>query len=251
MAERKKRSRGYPGITLADSISNLRVIQQGMGLGAHDREAIAKALGHEAETGASNRKIGALNMFGLIDRGANGYAITNLGKSLLRPLPGEEPDLLRKAFLNVPLYAEVFEKYKPEGRLPQHISALLERYFGILPPSGDYAARAMIQSGKYAGLLDDDLEFIDAEPKTASNFGTVEVCAPNVEAQVERHPREAATKPSDRATVMLSNPAIELSAPASMTSKQKDRVVAWLDKVVKPWLEFQIEESEETEEEPS
>lgn len=246
----RKRSRGYPGVNLADSISNLRAIQQALGLGAHAREAIAKALGHPTETGASSRKIGALNMFGLLDRGPDGYAITDSGKRLLRPLPGEEPELLRAAFLSVPLYQEVFDKYGPEGRLPQHIPQLLERSFGIVPPSGDYAARTMIQSAKYAGLLDDDLSFTKAEEKSATAkpevaLGSVSHAPPVPIVHQENRPVSPAGLCSAR--VMLSNPLVEVSAPSSMTQRQKDRVVAWLDKVVKPWLEFQIEETDEFE----
>ncbi len=246
----RKRSRGYPGVNLADTISNLRVVQQGLGLGAHEREAIAKALGHPAETGASNRKIGALSLFGLLDRGPGGYTITNLGKSLLRPLPGEEPELLRSAFLSVPLYQEVFDKYGPEGRLPQHIPQLMERLFGIVAPSGDYASRTMIQSAKYAGLLDDDLSFTAAENVSAtaipeSAAGSVAHTSQDRIANQDSRPVISGEQSSAR--VMLSNPMVEVSAPSSMTQRQKDRVVAWLDKVVKPWLEFQIEESDESE----
>jgi len=192
-------------------------------------------------------------MFGLIERTPTGYAITNLGKSLLRPLPGEEPDLLRDALQSVPLYGEVFEKYRPEGRLPLHIPQLLERYFGILPPSGDYAARTMIQSAKYAGLINEDLEFVDDEVKAPTTVGeTEERPSPSSpSAQFESQPGERLRGGAGRAMVMLSNPSIELSAPSSMTPRQKDRVVAWLDRVVKPWLEFQIEESEDSAGEPA
>jgi hypothetical protein len=222
-----------------------------LGLGAHEREQIAKALGHPAESGASNRKIGALSMYGLLDRGSGGYAISSLGKSLLRPLPGEEPELLRAAFLSVPLYQEVFERYAPEGRLPQHIPQLLERSFGIVAPSGDYAARTMIQSAKYAGLLDEDLSFTAAEERLATAAPDAAVESVTQRAPEVSHSTVADTSASRAgARVMLSNPAVEVTAPSTMTQRQKDRVVAWLDKVVKPWLEFQIEETDEPEEEP-
>lgn len=53
--------------------------------------------------------------------------------------------------------------------------------------------------------------------------------------------------PHEGISIELPAPGIKLIAPKTMTSKQKERAIAWLDMVAKPWLQFIVEEQEEGE----
>jgi len=104
------------------------------------------------------RDVAAIVHFGLLKRSPpDGYAVTELGQSLSKPLPDEEPILLKESFRNPDLYREVLARFDGEGRIPDHLETVLCRHFGITEKAAALAARVFIESGRFAGVLLDDL----------------------------------------------------------------------------------------------
>ena len=75
---------------------------------------------------------------------------------------------------------------------------------------------------------------------------------PGVEEQSVAHPPSATQSfvapvavSANTIEIILPVPGVTLVAPRAMTSKQKERTVAWLDQVAKPWLQFIVEEENE------
>ncbi|HMS54970.1 MAG TPA: hypothetical protein PKA27_06180 [Fimbriimonadaceae bacterium] len=248
----RKRSRSYPGADLEESIRTAKLIQTSLGPGGHSRDAISQqALGSKGVTGATARKIAAATSFGLLKKSGDGYSVTSLAKSIFRPLPDEEPKLLKDMLFSVTLYRELVEKYQPEGRIPASLPALLERNHGIMHPNGSFAAKIFRDSAIYAGILDSDGNFLSegpAEPNDGVPYSAEDqgVSFPDLDTRTDG-PKRQTDLPPELIEVELPNPGVSLRAPRVMSQKQKERAIEWLDKVAKPWLTFIVEEHEESE----
>jgi len=245
----RKRSRAYPGVSLQDSISNLRMVSAAIGQGANTRLDIAIALGSERETGATSRKIATMIMFGLVQKSGEGYSITSLGKKILRPLPGEEMTLLKEAFLSAPLFADILERFGPEKRIPEALGRILERSFEIVAPNGDYAARIFMESARHAGIVDPERNLLSATGETdlEEQFDEQEDgegVEANPQDELKTPPPSSTNPPSIKTSITLLNPFAVFETSASLTSKQKKRLEEWLEQVVKPWIKFNLIEEE-------
>lgn len=262
----RKRSRAYPGVNLPDSIVNLKAIYSSLGYGAHERSDLAKALGAERENGTTSRKLSALAMFGLIERTDAGYSISQLGKEILRPLPGEEVELRRTAFKKVALYLDVFSRYEDDTRLPEALGRILERSFEIVAPNGDYASRILLESGRYADLISESNEFVakasssdqsndsDGSQKSSSMVvsdapqkvaeGSPITLDATAELNILNNPY-GVSKPST--SITLTKPFAEVRTSATLTASQKVRLESWIDEVVKPWIKYNVETDDQEE----
>jgi hypothetical protein len=226
-------------------------ITQRIGVGTHTAEQLAYALEMSPLGGATKRKIGALGAFGFIDRVASGYVTTSLGKRLLRPMPGETEQILKEAFMSVPIYQEVWSAYQGEGVLPTALGVVLERKFGISDGNGEFAAKVLRDSALYAGLINEVGVFTrpaeEPGPTVPGNPGpTLQQLAEHT-AQSEGDNKPEA-KMHSVASITLSNPRAELRVPEHLGGKDLRRVTRWLDEAVKPWLRLQVEEEELDEE---
>ncbi len=251
--DERRRSRGYPGADLEEAIQIAKTIQSSLGVGSHSREDMSKALGSKGVTGGTARKIAATSSFGLLRKTENGYAVSPLAKKLFRPLPGEEEALLQECFFSVPLYRELVEKYEPEGQIPNALPTLLERNFGIMSPNGTYAAKVFRDSAAYAGVLDPN-GYFNRKGEDAQELGQDSSSDSPDEEQVVRTLSGPATQSAREApkaisfetiNIVLPSPGVTVIAPKTMTAKQKERTIAWLDQVVKSWLQFIVEEDQE------
>jgi hypothetical protein len=256
--EDRKRSRSNPGVDLEECVALSRKVQQELGFGDHTRLAISQALGSNGITGSTARKIAAMAAFGLLRKAGEGYSLTGLFRKLLRPLPGEEPKILKECFMTVPLYQELLERYRPDGFIPASLPAILERHYEIVHPAGNQAAKVFLSSAIYAGLLLPDATFAEsstAEPIESSEAAVVpdseDLRNPpiSVGARIMKpneSPLSVATPTAlGTASVGLTSPFVNFSTANSLTKKEKDRIVLWIDKVLKPWIEFQVQDLEE------
>lgn len=212
-----------------------------LGGGGHPMESIAHAIGMSPSGGATRRKIGAMTAFGLLTKTPTGYAVTKLAKSILRPLPGELPQLLQESIQEVPLYRDLLDTYRPDGKVPLALPIVLERKFGISSGNGEYAAKVFIESARFAALIDEEGNFVGNEG------------APVVEAPEPRAPEARATLTlSDLAnqpvkeelTIVLGNPPSRLSILSGLSTPEVKRIINWIDFAVKPWLQFQATDTE-------
>jgi len=119
---------------------------------AEDINRVAVKLGYSVSSGAFRQKVAAAKLFGLVETGGKKLTPTALGEQIVRS-PGSKR-LLAAAFLNVPLYKQIYDKY--EGRpLPQ--SSGIEGFMatqGVSPKQTDKARRIFARSATTAGFFD-------------------------------------------------------------------------------------------------
>ena len=244
MSEIRKRSVSYPGASLADSLANVRQVNAKVGSGFHKREEVSAAIGSPNVSGASARKIAAMNAFGLLERSGDGYAVSHLARRLLRPLPEEEKELLKQAFFSVSLYKDVYDAYLEDGKLPESFPVLLERKFGIADGIGDYAARILKDSGITAGLLEHDgnylLESYSQGLPELNDYEKENV--PDKKSSREERSLEAE---SSQIRIELPRPHAIFVTEKSLTVKEKARLIEWIDKILKVQIDFLVEEKED------
>ena len=252
--EERKRSKNYPGASLRDSVENLKAVHAALGLGAHKREDISIVIGSPKLSGSSARKIAAMVAFGLMSKSGDGCAITQLGKKIVRPLDGEEQDLLIQAFQNVALYREVFEAYSDEERLPDGMPIILERKFGIADGIGEYCFRFLRESAITAGLLlpdgtlainrnpDDFSEDVDQIPSKdePEKIESNEQPPVSVPLQSPHHP---AIEALELIVIDLPRPRAQFKCPKVLSKPEAEKIKSWMDSVLKNQLDLLVDDA--------
>lgn len=143
----------FPYVPLAYALDLAQNLYDRHG-GEAPSEEIAATVGYSPTSSSYRNGLAAARLFGLLKSGSATVALTDLGKAALDP---EEcrPALIR-AFLNVPLYAELYERFQGSV-LPS--SAGLESVMqdlGVAPKSASKARLAFRKSADTAGFLTND-----------------------------------------------------------------------------------------------
>lgn len=165
MEEKRQRSRSYPGYDLQECVELAALIRAGLGSGVHDRLALATAIGSTGLTGASTRKIAALAQFGLIVKASEGYSLSSLSERITRPVhDAERGEAIAEAFVQPDLYRDVLEGFQSDGRIPAMLSSILVRFHRIQDAAANDAARIFLDSGRYAGVIDEEGRIVKQSP---------------------------------------------------------------------------------------
>jgi hypothetical protein len=142
----------FPYAHLEDAIKVPRAIFERSGQQA-GLVQLASWLGHgSTTTGAFRTKIGAATLFGLIEYEKGEARLTDLGSRILDP----EAELVARvqAFLSVPLFKAIYDKYRggkvlpPDSALETEILAL-----GAAPKQKTRARQVFQRSAQQAGLF--------------------------------------------------------------------------------------------------
>ena len=148
--QRDRSSIAFPYSDLDDAQSVVDAIHDNGG-SQGDLASLASWMKHEAVTsGTFRNKVAAARIFGAVEVAKGIVTLTPLGHEMADP---KTKALARaKAFLNVPLYNEIFQMY--EGRqLPSNIG--IEREFenlGVATKQTDKARQVMMRSATQAGF---------------------------------------------------------------------------------------------------
>ena len=107
------RSPNYPQIELSDAIILADTIHKKEGTNFTSREALAELLGYSSVNGASDKKIGAMTAYGLLERNADReLRVSKLALSILHPESLEEKiDALMEAVTSPNLFREIKDKW--------------------------------------------------------------------------------------------------------------------------------------------
>lgn len=167
--QREERGTRYPGYTLAQAVEFLRQVKAGVGLSKSGREDVASAMGFTSLNGRSNRAIGALTHFGLMDRsGMSALEVTDLGRRILMPRNDEEyRAALVESVMQPTLYQRLFTRFAGHG-LPSLLPNILVRDFGVNANVSEDAAKYFRESAEFAGLLRRGVLHQDVEPASTS-----------------------------------------------------------------------------------
>lgn len=189
----RERSRAYPGANLENCVAYLLEIKRNLGKGAHDRDSLATALGFDTVTGAVNQKVAALVHFGLLQRNSGGYELSPSSARITDPVNDQERKKeLRQAFSRPTLYRDLLSKFGPEGQIPAQLATHLHRFHGITDAASTAAADIFLESGLFAGVLDDDGKILTNGTPGANGSGESNIQAsPVLEPLISPPPPEA------------------------------------------------------------
>ncbi len=160
-SRKRERSTRYPGSTLAESVDLCRFVES-KGLDGLPATEIATALGYKSvKTNTFSSRLSAARQFGLLELKDEGYALTALARSILHPVdPADLPQLLRRALVEPPLYAELAARLDgrkvPEAAI---LANVLYHQHQIISTAKDAAAEVFLESARFAGALGGDGAF--------------------------------------------------------------------------------------------
>ena len=154
-SEKRTRQRstiGFPYADLDSSIKLADAIHQNVGHGDCEDDQLAAWTGQSGKSSTFRVQVYAARMFGIIDGDSTHHRLTDLGRQMVDP--NQERAARIAAFLSVPLFQAVFEKYKG-GTLPP--TAALEREIvalGVSDKQKDRARQTFERSAEQSGFFD-------------------------------------------------------------------------------------------------
>lgn len=104
----RQRSTNYPSMDLTWAED---VIRRAYSSGTANRTALAQLVGHQDDTsGPARTKLAALKRFGFVEYQAGKVIITELGKRVAAPMPGEDvTEALTQSFFNVATFKQMYD----------------------------------------------------------------------------------------------------------------------------------------------
>lgn len=143
----------WPYNDLNDAVEIARVIESHVGTSTCDLPQLAAWAGHTTvESGAFRLRVTAARTYGLITTGTRQVALTDLGRAIVDP--EREAQARVSAFLTVPLYRRLFERY--EGQTLPSTSVALEAdlvELGVAEKQKDRARQVFQRSADQAGFF--------------------------------------------------------------------------------------------------
>lgn len=153
-AEGRQRSTiAFPYNDLGNAAEMAQAIHNQVGAGDCDDAQLAAWTNQSPKSSGYRTQLSATRLFGLLESSAGGrYRLSQLGRMLVDPSRTREAR--SRAFLNVPLYSAVFEKYKggvipPPAALERDMEAL-----GVAPKMKDRARRVFERSAEQGGFFE-------------------------------------------------------------------------------------------------
>lgn len=181
--ERKRSTIQFPYNDLDDAVEVAKqVFQHGDNCGL---DQLAPWMGHDSVTSGTFRlKVGAARVFGLVEVGRKRVSLTPLGRDITNP--AREEQARRQAFLKVPLYNAIFERYRghllpPDVGLEREMAAL-----GVAEKQTDKARQAFRRSAEQADFFKEGRDRL----VLPAGVPTKEIARPEGEAQEERRKDE-------------------------------------------------------------
>lgn len=142
----------FPYMDLDDAVDVSKKLYSRSGISSCPLDELAAAMGQTTSSGNFRLKTATARTFGLAERDGQGsIKLTDLGCRLVSP--ESEADAKASAFLQVPLYAQIYEKYK--GKLLPPTKALEREMqtMGVSSKQTDKARHAFQRSARQAGFF--------------------------------------------------------------------------------------------------
>lgn len=142
----------FPYLDLDTAAEVARALYQRAGLGACEIDELAAEMG-QTISGAFRLKTGAAKLFGLLEKDArSAFRLSALGQQIVNS--ESEPKARADAFLNIPLYSAIYEKYRghllpPDKALEKEMASL-----GVAPKQTDKARQVFERSARQAGFFE-------------------------------------------------------------------------------------------------
>jgi len=155
----RERSTAYPAIDLSTAVDLIKTLTKNAGfMGSFDRELIAKAMGYSGITGTSASRLAALAHYGLISRDGANYSISNLAKTILRPVSDrDQVNAVEQALRNPKLFESLLQEFKLDP--PKMLGNILFNKYGISGKYSNKVTKIFLESLAYAKSK--NCEFLD------------------------------------------------------------------------------------------
>jgi hypothetical protein len=141
----------FPYLDLDTAVSVARAIHARAGFSDCALDELAAQMG-QTVSGAFRLKIATAKTFGFIERSDRGaFRLSELGQRLVTP--ETEPEARAVAFLNIPLYRAIYDRYR--GRLLPPTKALEREMgqLGVAPKQTDKARQTFERAAKQSGFF--------------------------------------------------------------------------------------------------
>lgn len=150
--KRERSSIAFPYNDLGDAIRVAQAIHDNVGAGDCDDTQLSVWLSQSPKSSSYRMQLTAARMFGVLDPTSDRRRLTPLGRMIVDPR--QERAAKADAFLKVPLYSAIYQKYK-DGVLPP--TDALEREIvnlGVAEKQKDRARQAFERSAQEAGYFE-------------------------------------------------------------------------------------------------
>lgn len=149
-AKREQSTILFPYLDLNAAIEVARAMYEASGHGAVEAHELAAQM-QQTISGAFRLKTGTARIFGLTEKdGRDGTRLSELGKAIISP--ETEAAARAEAFMRVPLYSAIYEKYKGQRLPPMKALEREMQSLGVSSKQADKARQAFERSAKQAGF---------------------------------------------------------------------------------------------------
>jgi hypothetical protein len=150
--ERQRSTISFPYGDLASAIQLAKAIFDNVAGGECDDDQLAAWSNQSAKSSGFRTQVYGARTFGVLAGESSRHRVTELGKAIIDP--HQEREAKVRAFLSVPLYSALFEKFKggvlpPAAALEREIEAL-----GVAPKQKDRARQVFERSAEQAGFFE-------------------------------------------------------------------------------------------------
>ncbi|AMN43231.1 hypothetical protein [Rhodoplanes sp. Z2-YC6860] len=152
-ATKQRSTIAFPYAPLGDTIELAEAIHGNVGLGECDDDQLAVWTKQSPKSSGFRVQIASARLFGLITSPAGGkYRLADLGSAIVDP--NQTREARANAFLNVPLYRAIFDKYRG-GVLPGQAAAMEREIvaLGVSDKVKDRARQVFERSAEQAGFF--------------------------------------------------------------------------------------------------
>jgi hypothetical protein len=178
----------YPYFDLEQSIKVAEVIYKNGG-GHCTPAQLAAWLDYKSTgSGTYNMRFYAAKHFGLIDSARGVISTTQRGKDILAPVMPEDAVKAKvEAFMSIPLFASVHDKFKGQTLPPEMgMKNLLQNTYKIVPERVTQALRVLMNSAEQAGFFSISQDRSRMIPPAFAAKAAERQEQPNAEPKVER-----------------------------------------------------------------
>lgn len=164
---KRERSALYPMCTVDDCFEIIELIDK-LGGKVYSNSSIAQALGMSEKTNSFRARISTLRQYGLISGNQGTVKLTSIANDYLYPTQDEQKrDAKLQAFLGVPLYKKLVEKYENQAlpSMDKLANILLGKEFGLTKATKDSAVENFMKSLEQLELITNGVLVINPPKK--------------------------------------------------------------------------------------
>jgi hypothetical protein len=158
----------FPYFDLDDAVATVKAVH-GLGGDKCEKDQLAARLQMAAKGGGFSIKLSTARVFGLLQLERGQVMLTELGIRVCDPQ--QERAARIDAFLTVPLYKSIYDKFKGTSLPPSSGLEGVIQALGVAPKQKDKARQAFQRSAKQAGFFDMSIDRLVMPPSGGRNDG--------------------------------------------------------------------------------